>query len=103
MTDLFALFSKLVTPKGDILVPGIQEQVRLPFPSPFRSLPSRCADNSTLLDPRPHRRRARPLRSDRHHQRRFRSGRGLKDAHLGRQDSQLDREDEGAEFVDSWD
>jgi Cys-Gly metallodipeptidase DUG1 len=28
MTDLFALFSKLVTPKGEILVPGIQEQVR---------------------------------------------------------------------------
>lgn len=28
MTDLFALFSKLVTPQGKILVPGINEKVR---------------------------------------------------------------------------
>ncbi|GAA6042108.1 hypothetical protein JCM8097_003112 [Rhodosporidiobolus ruineniae] len=27
MTDLFALFSKLVTPQGEILIPGIQEKV----------------------------------------------------------------------------
>ncbi|GAA5935529.1 hypothetical protein JCM10213_004050 [Rhodosporidiobolus nylandii] len=27
MTDLFALFSKLVTPKGEILIPGINEKV----------------------------------------------------------------------------
>ena len=28
MTDLFLLFSKLVTPKGEILIPGINEMVR---------------------------------------------------------------------------
>ncbi|GAA5850361.1 hypothetical protein JCM8547_001846 [Rhodosporidiobolus lusitaniae] len=27
MTDLFLLFSKLVTPKGDILIPGIQDKI----------------------------------------------------------------------------
>jgi Cys-Gly metallodipeptidase DUG1 len=27
MTDLFALFSKLVTPQGKILIPGINENV----------------------------------------------------------------------------
>ncbi|CEQ39506.1 SPOSA6832_01029, partial [Sporobolomyces salmonicolor] len=35
MTDLFALFSKLVTPQGQILVPGINEKVRFSaFASP---------------------------------------------------------------------
>lgn len=41
MTDLFALFSKLVTPQGKILVPGINEKVRSIGFDGLHLLPSR--------------------------------------------------------------